>query len=105
MPTPFPVCIRILSLQSKRQCNSSESSLYICFMDDFYSLQVFLQRLFDRLRKYRNTVFLSLSVADDNLIIFKIYIFHAEAKTLQRSLPQCCKSRGCCRSKALRVKL
>jgi hypothetical protein len=87
LPDPFPVCIQVLVLERIRKVDCSKAIEQILLMDDLYMFKVNPQVLDDRVRQYGETVVLSFSIADDDLMVVEVYIFYPQAHGLHHPQP------------------
>ena len=79
LPDPFLICISIFAFESQREIDRPKSVHKVFLVDGYYIVELKFQRLDERIGKDGQAVILTLSIADNNLMVVKIYIFYSQA--------------------------
>ena len=74
LPAPFPIRVRIFSLQSIGQRDTPQSFLQIFFMQSFDGLKVFVQHVLHGGGKHRMAVFIAFAGPNHDLVLRKVDI-------------------------------
>ena len=87
LPPPFFACVRVFSVQSVGQTDTTQAGLEILLMLAFHGLQMSEEGFFYCCGKHRVPVLVALSSPNDNLILTEVDIFDSQAATLHEPQP------------------
>ena len=81
MPNPVFVCIFIFSFEGVGQVDGAEAVGQVFFVQGFDVFEVALERLDNGIGKDGDAVVFAFTVAHDDGMVVKVYVFNAQAHT------------------------
>jgi hypothetical protein len=79
LPAPLAVGVEIFAFQSIGQVNSAMAAGQVFLMQGFNALEVLLEGLLEGIGQNCHPVFIAFTGPDDDLMLFKVNIFDAQA--------------------------
>lgn len=80
LPGPFRRCVDVFPIEGVWEGDASEAVVFVFFIDEADSGEMFLKRGFEGLGKHRHPVFGSLAVADEDLVAREVDVLDAEGE-------------------------
>ena len=87
LPSPFFAGIGVFALQGKRQIDGVAAFVQVFLMQLFDAKQMSLQKRVELVGEHRHAIFHAFAVADDDLALFKVQIFDAQADAFHDAQP------------------